>query len=328
MADTEGRELQKAFEESGANYRGKNVDLYSIYRDMRKNSPIVAEDFMGKLGVPNIAGHDPDRPTFTIFKYQDVMAVLRDAKKFTSGFIAEGLGSFVDGLILTGMDGDEHRKIRALLKPIFMPQVANTWRETVMDPIIRNDYLLPMLPDKKADLMTFGLHFPIRLIYSLIGFPDDEPEKINQYAAWAMDILQGPQVDPANAKAAREAAMSASKQLYDAVIEHVREVRAAGAEGGDLISRLIAAEYEGGHLDDHEIATFVRSLLPAASETTSRTFGSLMVLLLERPDLLERVRNDRELVMKAIDETNDAITAVIFSEKAIASPLEFVSLSN
>jgi cytochrome P450 len=55
-------------------------------------------------------------------------------------------------------------------------------------------------------------------------------------------------------------------------------------------------------LDDHEIATFVRSLLPAAGETTTRTFGSIMTLLLERPELLERVRNDRSLVPKAIDE--------------------------
>jgi cytochrome P450 len=44
-------------------------------------------------------------------------------------------------------------------------------------------------------------------------------------------------------------------------------------------------------------------LLPAAAETTTRTFGSLMVLLLERPELLERIRADRALIGKAIDES-------------------------
>ena len=164
MTGTESRELEDAFAGVAENYRGKNVDLYPIYREMRKNSPIIAEDFMSNFGVPNIAGHDPDRPTFTIFKYEHVMAVLRDAENYTSGFIAEGLGAFVDGLILTGMDGEEHKKARALLQPIFTPQVVNTWRDELMDPILRNEYLLPLVPEKKADLMEFGLHFPVRLI--------------------------------------------------------------------------------------------------------------------------------------------------------------------
>lgn len=294
--------LESAFAGVADNYSGEEIDLYSIYKEMREKSPIIEEDFMGKLGVPNIAGHDPDRKTFTAFKYKDTMAVMKDAQAFTSGFIAEGLGSFFDGLILTGMDGDQHKKMRALLQPVFMPNVVNSWRDTKMDPIVRKEFLEPLVADGKADLMDFGLYFPIRLIYSLIGFPDGEPEKIKQYAAWALAILAGPQVDPEKAQQARKAAMEASEALYHAVKESVVEVRESGSEGNDLISRLIHAEYEGRALDDHEIATFIRSLLPAAGETTTRTFGSLMVLLLERPELLERVRNDRKLVASAIDE--------------------------
>ncbi|MDO9148782.1 MAG: cytochrome P450 [Hydrogenophaga sp.] len=293
--------LERAFAGVADNYRGSDVDLNAVYAVMRRDSPVIAENFMAGLGVPNIAGLDANRPTFTVFKYRDVMAVLRDATNFTSGFIAEGLGAFFDGLILTGMDGDEHRKARALLQPIFMPEVVNRWKPK-MDAIVRSEYLQPMVASKHADLMDFALHFPIRLIYSLIGFPENEPERVKQVAAWALAILAGPQVDPEKAAQARGAAMEAAKQLYDAVKEAVVQVRAAGATGDDLISRLIRAEYEGHQLDDHEITTFVRSLLPAAGETTTRTFGSLLVLLLERPELLERVRNDRALVGKAIDE--------------------------
>ena len=319
--------LDKSFANVADNYRGQDVDLYPIFREMRKNSPIIAEDFMSKYGVPNIAGFDAERPTFTVFKHRETMQVLRDAESFTSGFIAEGLGSFVDGLILTGMDGDMHRKARGLLQPIFMPNVVNTWKGSVMDPIIRNEYLLPMLPKKKADLMEFGLHFPIRLIYSLIGFPDDEPEKINQYAAWALDILAGPQVDPSKAAKAREAAMSASKHLYDAIIERVKYVRANDTSGSDLICRLIEAEYEGGRLDDHEIATFVRSLLPAAGETTTRSFGSMMVLLLERPDVLERVRKDRTLVPKVVDESIRFEPVATFKVRQASKDIELAGMS-
>ncbi len=326
MNDKTESALERAFAGVANNYGGNDVDLYPIYREMRKNSPIIAEDFMSKIGVPNIARYDAERKTFTVFKHKDVMAVLRDATNYTSGFIAEGLGAFFDGLILTGMDGEAHRRARALLQPIFMPDVVNTWRDSKMDPIVRNEYLKPLVPQHKADLMDFGLHFPIRLIYALIGFPDDQPEKVEQYAAWALAILAGPQVDPEKAAVARKAAMEAAQCLYDAVKEAVVEVRRNGAEGNDLISRLIRATYEGRSLDDHEITTFVRSLLPAAGETTTRTFGSLMVLLLERPDVLDRVRKDRSLVPKAIDEAIRLEPVATFKVRQAAQDLELAGM--
>jgi cytochrome P450 len=318
---TDEATLEQAFAGVANNYRGTDIDLNAVYANMRRDSPVIAENFMAGLGVPNIAGLDANRPTFTVFKYRDVMAVLRDANNFTSGFIAEGLGSFFDGLILTGMDGEEHRRARALLQPIFMPDVVNRWKPK-MDAILRNEYLQPLTASKYADLMDFALHFPIRLIYSLIGFPENEPERVKQVATWALAILAGPQVDPEKAAQARSAAMKAAKNLYDAVMEAVVQVRAAGATGEDLISRLIRAEYEGRQLDDHEITTFVRSLLPAAGETTTRTFGSLLVLLLERPELLERVRNDRALIGKAIDEAVRFEPVATFKVRQAAQDLE------
>ncbi|MBG6476746.1 cytochrome P450 [Pseudomonas aeruginosa] len=294
--------LEQVFADVASNYRGADIDLHAVYREMREKSPVLPENFMARLGVPSIAGLDPDRPVFTLFKYDDVMAVMRDASNYTSGFIAEGLGAFFDGLILTAMDGDAHKSMRTLLQPVFMPETVNRWKETKIDRVIREEYLQPMVASKKADIMEFALYFPIRVIYSLIGFPEDRPEEIEQYAAWALAILAGPQVDPEKAAAARGAAREAAQALYDVVKVVVAQRRAEGATGDDLISRLISAEYEGRSLDDHEIATFVRSLLPAASETTTRTFGTLLTLLLERPELLARIRADRSLVNKAIDE--------------------------
>lgn len=294
--------LEQVFADVASNYRGADIDLHAVYREMREKSPVLPENFMARLGVPSIAGLDPDRPVFTLFKYDDVMAVMRDASNYTSGFIAEGLGAFFDGLILTAMDGDAHKSMRTLLQPVFMPETVNRWKETKIDRVIREEYLQPMVASKKADIMEFALYFPIRVIYSLIGFPEDRPEEIEQYAAWALAILAGPQVDPEKAAAARGAAMEAAQALYDVVKVVVAQRRAEGATGDDLISRLISAEYEGRSLDDHEIATFVRSLLPAASETTTRTFGTLLTLLLERPELLARIRADHSLVNKAIDE--------------------------
>ncbi|MRK19850.1 cytochrome P450 [Pseudomonas sp. JG-B] len=314
--------LEQVFANVASNYRGADIDLHAVYREMREKSPVLPENFMARLGVPSIAGLDPDRPAFTLFKYDDVMAVMRDATNFTSGFIAEGLGSFFDGLILTAMDGEAHKNIRSLLQPVFMPETVNRWKETKIDRVIREEYLQPMVASKGADIMEFALYFPIRVIYSLIGFPEDRPEEIEQYAAWALAILAGPQVDPEKAAAARGAAMEAAQALYDVVKVVVAQRRSEGAIGDDLISRLIRAEYEGRSLDDHEITTFVRSLLPAASETTTRTFGTLMTLLLERPELLARIREDRSLVPKAIDEAVRYEPVATFKVRQAAKDVE------
>lgn len=296
-------DIEAAYHAVSDTYLGSDVDIHGLCREKRHNEPVMQGDFVDTyLKVPTNAGAKAAKCAVTLFRHKDVMAVLRDADTFTSGFIAEGLGAFFDGLIILAMDGEQHRRTRALLQPVFMPQTVNEWRPEI-DRVIREEFLLPMVADKKANLMDFGLYFPIRAMYALMGFPADDPEKFKKYASWALALVAANQIDPEKAKIYGPLAGQAVKSLYDAIKEIVVRKRAEGTQSNDLISRLINAEYEGRALDDHEVTTFVRSLLPAAGETTTRTFSSVMTLLLERPELLERVRNDRSLIGKLIDET-------------------------
>jgi cytochrome P450 len=303
MAADQTSDLDDAFTGVSDHYRGTLEDPHPVYKKFRAENPVYAGNFMAEMGVPSIAGPAANRPTFTLFKHADTMRVMRDAKTFTSGFIAEGLGAFLDGLILTGMDGLDHKKARALLAPAFTPSAINAWRGDRIDRVIREEFVAPLAAaGKRADLMEMGLAFPVRVIYALIGLPENQPEMIQQFASWALHILAGPQVDPDKAAAARAKAGLAIKGLYDAMLPVVQQRRAEGAIGSDLISHLLRLDDEGQKLTDHEVVTFVRSLLPAAAETTTRTFGTLMTYLLENPAVLETIRADRSLVPKAIDE--------------------------
>ncbi|MCT6980902.1 cytochrome P450, partial [Salmonella enterica subsp. enterica serovar Oranienburg] len=89
----------------------------------------------------------------------------------------------------------------------------NKWRPQI-DQVIREEYIRPMLPAKKADLMKFGLELPIRIMYALMGFPSDDPSKYKQYAAWALAIVGGNQIDPSKMVEARRQAGIAVKGLY------------------------------------------------------------------------------------------------------------------
>jgi len=304
-------------------YKGTDLDIHAICLEQVQKSPIYEGDFIKQFSVPTNAGiQQGTRPTFALFKYQDVMAVLRDGNTFTSGFIAEGLGAFFDGLVILAMDGEPHRRVRALLQPAFMPENVNKWRGQI-DQVIREEFLIPMAPQKKADLMEFALELPIRIMYALMGFSADDPSKYKQYASWALAMVGGNQIDPSKMDEARKRAGIAVKGLYDAIKEVVVQRRAEGSQGDDVVGRLLRAEYEGRTLDDHEVITFTRSLLPAAGETTTRMFGSVMTMLLSTPGLVERVRADRSLISKLMDETTRYEPVATFKVRETSKDVEF-----
>lgn len=322
-ASTNAEKLEQAYAGVSDTYRGKTDDLYAACAEMRKTTRVYEGDWIAKfLGVPTNAGQQAGtRPTYAVFQYADVMNVLKDATNYTNGFILEGMGKVWDGLMILGMDGPAHRQVRALLQPAFMPDNVNKWRPKI-DRVVREDFIQPMLKDKHADLMEMGLHFPVRVMYALVGFPEDKPDDYKQYAAWALSMLAANQLDKAKAEEGRKIAALAVKGLYDVLIAQVKKRRAEGVTGDDLITRLMNAEYEGHKLDDHEVATFARSLLPAAGETTTRTFSAAMNFLLTEPGLMDRVRNDRSLVPKLIDEAVRYEPSSTFKVRETAADVE------
>jgi len=70
----------------------------------------------------------------------------------------------------------------------------------------------------------------------------------------------------------------------------------------DVISDLVTADIDGEKLTDEAIYAFLLLLLPAGAETTYRSSGNLLYLLLTHPDQLVAVQKDRSLVDRAIEE--------------------------
>jgi cytochrome P450 len=70
----------------------------------------------------------------------------------------------------------------------------------------------------------------------------------------------------------------------------------------DIIGDLVAAEIDGEKLTDEAIISFLRLLLPAGLETTYRSSGNLLQLLLTHPDQLKPLQQDRDLLSAAIEE--------------------------
>lgn len=285
-------------------YDGIGVtDPYPLYAQLSQETPVMEGDILARFGVPSQADYaNKGRQVFTVFRNEDVVAALRDQETWSTNLLADGFGAFFGDIMLTTLHGDQHRRLRNLLQGCFAPQVLKRWNDELVVPLVRNELMAKLQPLGKADLVRdFALQFPVRIIYLMLGFPNS-PELIERFAGWALRVLGGPQRDPEKAKQSMANAFKAFDELYNATLPIVAERRAAGAVGNDLIAHLLRANYEGQTLNDDQITNLVRMLLPAAAETTTRTFCNLMVLLFQNPETLKRVREDRSLIRNAINE--------------------------
>jgi cytochrome P450 len=249
------------------------ADPHALYAEYRRTMPVMEGDILARFNVPSQADYSNlGRPVFTLFKHRDVLDVLRDSKTFTSTLLNEGLGQFLGGFLLTGMDDATHKRIRTLLAPAFSPKAILEWK-TLLAPVAK-EAVDAIRPRGRADLIAdLLLPLPVRMIYEIIGFPKDE-EQTQLFAARAMRILVGPQRDPEKARISMESAFRAARELYDETLVVVRRRRDEGSTGNDLIGYLLRANDNGQTLDDANVTELIRQFLPAAAETTTRSLAA------------------------------------------------------
>ena len=97
-----------------------------------------------------------------------------------------------------------------------------------------------------------------------------------------------------------ERGLAASASLKDYFAGVVADRRRSPRQ--DVISDLVTADIDGEKLTDEAINAFLLLLLPAGAETTYRSSGNLLFLLLTHPDQLAAVQRDRSLLDQAIEE--------------------------
>ncbi len=139
-------------------------------------------------------------------------------------------------------------------------------------------------------------------IYQYFGFPHDT-ELLQNLASWAIQVVASPQTDPALAAITIPQSMVAGQAMYDTVLPIVQAYRQRGEMKADILGHMMQIDDDGRTFSDEQIAAFIRMLLLAAGETTTRSIANMMVQLLENPDVMEQVRADRTLVPKAVMET-------------------------
>src|SRR3546814_8292633 len=100
--------------------------------------------------------------------------------------------------------------------------------------------------------------------------------------------------------------MEAGQHLFEHVLPIVQKRRADPIERDDLIGFLLNLNKNGVTFTDVDITNFVRMLLLAATETTTRTFGNVLAQLFDHPYVMERLRKDRSLIFKDLTDVRQS----------------------
>jgi cytochrome P450 len=264
---------------------GDTRDPYPDFAIKRRDTPVWKGSMMPMDFLPE--GIDVEEG-WNAFRYDDCSRILRDAKTFTSTGYDSTIGMVMGHMIL-GMDDPEHRGHRNLVAHAFREKALARWEPEFIGPIV-DELIDRFIGDGEADLVRqLTFEFPVRVIARLLGLPEED---FLQFQRWSIELISlGADIDRG---------FAASEALRDYFARFVALRREKPQE--DVISDLVMAEIDGEKLNDEAIYSFLRLLLPAGAETTYRSSGNLLYLLLTHTDQMKAVREDRSLLPQAIEE--------------------------
>lgn len=278
-----GFELAQAAGFNNFDYRlaGDVRDPYPELAEARRTTPVLA--------APDMAPTPGGPGAYTVFRYEDVTRVLRDNETFSSAILRDVMGEVMGHKIILAMDEPEHRRHRSLVSTAFRQSTLARWEEALVSTVV-NELIDRFASRGHAELVhEFTFPFPTQVVAGVLGLPRED---YLDFQRWAVSIT--------SANAEWERGVQASRELKD-YLASVLEQRRLDPQD-DLISELAQASLDGEQLDDEEIYSFLRLILPAGVETTFRSSGNLLFLLLSHPDQLDAVRGDRSLLPQAIEE--------------------------
>lgn len=274
-----------ASEDAAVDTAGLLRDPYPIFARHRAKHGVFRGSVMDWSKTPEslLPEHQ-----FAAVSFDAVNTVFRDGKSFNSKIYDNTIGLFIGPSILA-MEGKTHRDHRNLVSAAFKSRSLQRWEPEVVRPICEA-LVDEFIESGSADLVRdFTFEFPTRVISKLLGLPEEDLSWFRQRA-----------VELISYTVKYKRAFEASAALKDYFLGQIDLRRSHPTE--DIIGDLVTAEIDGEKLTDEAIYSFLRLLLPAGLETTYRSSGNLIYLLLTHPEQFAAVQADHELIGQAIEE--------------------------
>jgi cytochrome P450 len=233
------------------------------------------------------------RPTWVVSRYQDIRAALVDPR-----LSAETLPDLFDAandsaapVVFARIDDPEHHRLRRMMTSQFTFRRTEAMRPQIQELV--DEYLDAMInKGPPGDIVRdFGLPVPSLVIALLLGVPPEDLELFQHNTSVGLDL-----------NSTDEERAHGFIEMYAYIQELV--ARKQREPGDDLISRLITDYVATGQLDYNTVAVNAVIMMQAGHETTANMISLGTVVLLEHPDVYQRIgqTDDVAVVANAVEE--------------------------
>ncbi len=255
-----------------------STDPHPLYAQLRAEAPVAWNEARGFWAVATHA---------------DVSAIESDHATFCAGrgILVEEIGTtYASPPTMMHADPPVHTRYRRLVQPAFKPSAVRA-----LEPVVRarTAALVRRIESGAATDVVGGLSvpLPLQVISQILGVPDDEWERCYE---WSEAVIPGATDWPEERR----------NQLMTEMIEYLvgaaKDRRAHPRD--DVLTQLAQVDLDGERLSDDELAMFLVQLLVAGNETTRDLISSGLLGFADHPGQWERLRGDRSLVPKAVEE--------------------------
>lgn len=267
------------------------ADPYVHLQKLYDGPPVVKGALEDLMGIPRQYPTDlwPGE-VYSILSFDAVNKAFMDRETF-SNRVYEKLSKPAMGDTLLNLDGGEHKRLRDVAKPWFKPSFTDGWwtDKWIVDAV---DEIFDRLTAKDHADLNLELCAPLPMSVVSTGFGIPAAEALEFRKAL---LMHGTPEEMAKGHAHASAVLTG---LMD-------ERRAV--PGDDLISRFVHAdiELEDGStrkLSPAEVMRYCFLIIHAGGGTTWRQMGITIMTLLNHPDQMAALRQDRSLMRQAIQE--------------------------
>ncbi len=220
----------------------------------------------------------------------------------------------IDANILN-QQGEQHRRLRALVGPAFTPRAAERWRPAMRE-------FLGQLWDsvggeRRCDFVAaIAKPYPALTIATVLGAPLADAPRLHEWSS-----LVQRQFD-IRALATQVPEMErAVTDVYGYVEELLGQRRQE--PGDDLLTALLTAEEAGDRLSHAECVNLVLNVIAGGIDTTQAQLSHAMRLFAASPDQWEILRERPELVGRAVDEVLRAEPITPFTARICVRPVSY-----
>ncbi len=267
------------------------ADPYPVLARAREESPVF---YCDAIDMWIVTRHEDVEHVFlnpAIFSASIAQAPLLPLCEKAIGILKAG---FRIQPVMSNFDPPGHTRIRRRLAKAF-----STKRMKLLTPIIeeRCAEILDGLGNRSSADLARELCYPLPAltIFTMIGFPDDDADKIKGWCADKLVVNWGHPDEAAQIRAAET--MVAFWEYCESFVEHRRN-----NPGNDLTTDLMQGEDMSEPLTDREIASIIFGLSFAGHETTTNLATNCIRTVIEK-DLWSVLRSDRDLIPGVVVET-------------------------